>query len=171
MLLFERFGEFDSVEELNMTAEGLKEEGDLESLKVLAVENGLDAADAEDYANGIVTELSSDLMAAAGKIAVESKALGIDGIMSDWKDTVIEECAEDKAFCAAVRKKGKYLKEYMAKLIQYSFENKVPVSAEILEITKVKHNGKLENFNGPLYLGIPNRMEVRKIARKYYLGE
>ena len=30
MELFERFGEFDSVEELNMTAEGLKEEGDLE---------------------------------------------------------------------------------------------------------------------------------------------
>ena len=116
-------------------------------------------------------ELASDLMAAAGKIAVESKELGIDGIMSDWKDTVIEECAEDKAFCAAVRKKGKYLKEYMAKLIQYAFENKVPVSAEILKITKVKHNGKLENFNGPLYLGIPNRMEVRKIARKYYLGE
>ena len=50
-MLFERFGEFDSVEELNMTAEGLKEEGDLESLKVLAEENGLDAADAEDYAN------------------------------------------------------------------------------------------------------------------------
>lgn len=46
MALFERFGEFDSVEELNMTAEGLKEEGDLESLKVLA-ERGLDAADAE----------------------------------------------------------------------------------------------------------------------------
>ena len=59
----------------------------------------------------------------------------------------------------------------MAKLIQYSFENKVPVSAEILKVTKVKHNGKLENFNGPLYLGIPSRMEVRKIARKYYLGE
>ena len=109
MALFERFGEFDSVEELNMTAEGLKEEGDLESLKVLAEENGLDAADAEDYADGIVMELASDLMAAAGKIAVESKELGIDGIMSDWKDTVIEECAEDKAFCAAVRKKGKYL--------------------------------------------------------------
>ena len=119
-MLFERFGEFDSVEELNMTAEGLKEEGDLESLKVLAVENGLDAADAEDYADGIVPELASALMAAQGKITVESKALGIDGIMSDWKDTVIEECAEDKAFCAAVRKKGKYLKEYMAKPVSYT---------------------------------------------------
>lgn len=105
MALFERFGEFDSVEELNMTAEGLKAEGDLESLKILAVENGLDAEDAEDYADGIVPELASALMAAEGKIAVESKALGIDGIMSDWKDTVIEECAEDKAFCAAVRKR------------------------------------------------------------------
>ena len=33
MALFEKFGEFDSVEEMNMTAEGLKEEGDLENLK------------------------------------------------------------------------------------------------------------------------------------------
>ena len=67
MELFERFGEFDSVEELNMTAEGLKEEGDLESLKVLAVENGLSEYDAEDYAAGDVEELASKQMAAVGK--------------------------------------------------------------------------------------------------------
>ena len=157
MALFERFGEFDSVEELNMTAEGLKEEGDLESLKVLAEENGLDAADAEDYAAGDVEELASKQMAA--------------GIMEDWKDTVAEECVENEALCAAVRKKDKSLKEFMAKLIQFAFENKVQVNDEIIKITKVNHNGKLENFRGPLYLGIPNRAQVRDIARKYYLGE
>ena len=171
MALFEKFGEFDSVEELNMTAEGLKEEGDLKNLKELAVENGLDAADAEDYAEGIVPELASPLMAAQGKIAIECKELGIAGVMADWKDIVIEECVEDKEFCAAVRKKGKNLKEYMAKLIQYSFENKIPVNEEILKNTKVRHNGKIEKFNGPLYIGVPNRMETRKIARQYYLGE
>lgn len=56
-------------------------------------------------------------------------------------------CGRQSFLCGS-QKKGKYLKEYMAKLIQYSFENKVPVSAEILKITKIKHNGKLENFNG-----------------------
>lgn len=76
MALFARFGEFDSVEELNMTAEGLKAEGDLESLKILAVENGLDAADAEDYVDGIVTELASALMAAAGKDCSREQGAG-----------------------------------------------------------------------------------------------
>ena len=171
MALFERFGEFDSVEELNMTAEGLKEEGDLESLKVLAVENGLSEYDAEDYAPGDVEELASKQMAAIGKLKVESEELKIAGIMEDWKDTVAEECVENEALCAAVRKKDKSLKECMAKLIQFAFENKVQVNDEIIKITKVNHNGKLENFRGPLYLGIPNRAQVRDIARKYYLGE
>ena len=76
MALFERFGEFDSVEELNMTAEGLKEEGDLESLKVLAVENGLSEYDAEDYATGDVEELASKQMAAIGKLKVDCRHHG-----------------------------------------------------------------------------------------------
>ena len=170
MALFERFGEFDSAEELNATAEGLKAEGDIESLKVLAVENGLSEYDTEDAA-GDVEELASKQMAAIGKLKVESEELKIAGIMEDWKDTVAEECVENEALCAAVRKKDKSLKECMAKLIQFAFENKVQVNDEIIKITKVNHNGKLENFRGPLYLGIPNRAQVRDIARKYYLGE
>ncbi len=35
MSLYEKFGEFDSVEELNMSAEGLLKEGDTESLIAL----------------------------------------------------------------------------------------------------------------------------------------
>ena len=95
MALFERFGEFDSVEELNMTAEGLKEEGDLESLKVLAEENGLDAADAEDYADGIVTELANSLLAALGKLKVEVKELKPCEIMEDWISYIEVCCWKD----------------------------------------------------------------------------
>ena len=170
MALFERFGEFNSVEELNATAEGLKAEGDLESLKVLAVENGLEEADAEDYMDGAVPELVNHLLAAQGKIGVESRALGIAGIMADWSNTIMEECMEDRQFCAAVRKKSKNLRGCMAALIQFSFENKIQVSDEIVSVTKVKHNGKTEPLKGPLYLGIPNRVETRKIIRNYYLG-
>ena len=82
--MFEKFGEFNSVEELNKTAEGLKAEGDADSLIELAVENGLDKEDAEDYMDGIVEELANKLMAAFGKIKVEEADLKPYGIMIDW---------------------------------------------------------------------------------------
>ena len=50
--MFEKFGEFDSAEELNMCAEGLRNEGDEESLIALAEENGIDGEDAEDFMTG-----------------------------------------------------------------------------------------------------------------------
>lgn len=40
--MYKIFGEFNSAEEINMTAKGLLEEGDTDNIKVLAVENGLD---------------------------------------------------------------------------------------------------------------------------------
>ena len=41
--MFDRFGEFDSYEEINEAAEGLFNEGDLESLRLMAAENGLES--------------------------------------------------------------------------------------------------------------------------------
>ena len=40
--MWDRFGEFDSADEINHLAVNLRKEGDGESLKVLALENGLD---------------------------------------------------------------------------------------------------------------------------------
>ena len=65
--MWDKFGEFDSVEELNRAAAGQKEEGDEEALIALAVENGLTKEDALDYMDGVVDELASSLMAAQGK--------------------------------------------------------------------------------------------------------
>lgn len=45
--MFEIFGEFDTFLELNQAAEGLKEEGDMASLRKLASENGIDEFDTE----------------------------------------------------------------------------------------------------------------------------
>lgn len=50
--MFDKFGPL-TYEELNKTAEGLKMEGDIESLILLAEENGLEKEDAEDYADEI----------------------------------------------------------------------------------------------------------------------
>ena len=39
--MYEIFGEFNGVDELNESALGLRNEGDLENIKVLAKENGI----------------------------------------------------------------------------------------------------------------------------------
>ena len=73
--MFDKFGEFDSWEELNKAAEGQKEEGDIEALKELALENGFEVADAEDYMDGVVPEFCTALLAAESKIRLEKKDL------------------------------------------------------------------------------------------------
>ncbi len=168
--MFDKFGEFDSAEEINREAAAQLAEGNIEAVIAIALENGIDKEDAEDYIDGCVETLATPLMAASGKLKVESEDLQLDGILSDWKDTILELCSEDEALCAAVRRKGKELKQCMANLIQFSFENKVQVSGKILKVTKVTHNGKLESFRGDLYLGIPNNVQVKQIIRDYYLG-
>lgn len=163
MALFERFGEFDSVEELNMTAEGLKEEGDLESLKVLAEENGLDAADAEDYANGIVPKLANCLLAALGKLKVEKKELKPCEIMEDWISYIEVCCSEDGKMAHAVRLKSKSLEGCIAAVLKWSFAHQYPVPAKIKKAAGVN--------TGKVTLGIPGSTTVKKIIREYYLGK
>lgn len=168
--MFDKFGEFDSVEELNRAAAAQKAEGDEEALVELAKENGIDKEDAEDYMDDCIDELATPLSAALGKIKVEAEVLKIEGILADWKDTVIEMCTENQELQVAVRKKGKNLCECIAKLIKFAFENKAQVPNEIVKKCKVKHNGKDEQLRGPLYLGIPNKTEVKQIVLEYYTG-
>lgn len=160
--MFEKFGEFNSVEELNKTAEGLKAEGDADSLIELAVENGLDKEDAEDYMDGIVEELANKLMAAFGKIKVEEADLKPYGIMIDWVQYIRNVCVDSEEMATAVRKKGKNLKDCMGKLLVYSFKNAKAVDRDIL---------KAAGVSGQCKLGIPDMGEAKKIIKKYYLGE
>lgn len=168
--MFERFGEFDSAEELNRAAEAQKAEGDEQALVSIAKENGIDVEDAEDFMDGAVEVFTTPLMAATGKLKIESEDIEIDGILSDWKNQIIEMCMDNEDMQIAVRRKGKRLVECMARLIRFAFENKVLVSDKIVNITKVTHNGKEEAMRKPLYLGIPNRTQAEKIIKEYYLG-
>ena len=72
--MFDKFGEFDSAEELNKAAEGLKEEGDKDSLIELAKENGIDPEDAEDYWNSEMQFLAASRVAAVARLKVEKEA-------------------------------------------------------------------------------------------------
>lgn len=71
--MFDKFGEFDSAEEINRAAAAQLAEGDTEAVMAIALENGLDKDDAEDYIDGIVKELTTPFMAACGKLNVEEK--------------------------------------------------------------------------------------------------
>lgn len=166
--MFDKFGEFDSAEELNQKAEELKASGNTEGIYDLAQENGIDKEDAEDFVSGFQEEFASPLMAAAGKIKVESNNLELSGILEDWSDVVLRLCAENIQIAREVRKKSRSLAGCMAELIAFSFENKVQVSDKIVKITKIEHNGKKEPLRGPLYIGVPNNAEAKKIAEKYY---
>ena len=106
--MFDKFGEFDSAGELNEAAAGQLAQGDLTALYELAEENGIEKPDAEDYINGDVAELATPLMAALGKIDVETKELKPVEIVEDWVNYIREYTTEHPEMAAAVRKKGKH---------------------------------------------------------------
>ena len=167
--MFDKFGEFDSVAEINDTAKRLLEEGNTEEVKELAAENGISKEDAEDYIDGITDTLATSLMAAIGKLDLEHKEYEIDGILQDWEMQVREMCMQEDVMRDAVRRTGKSLRDCMAELIAFSFKNKKQVSNKIASVTKVEHNGKTEPIRTPLYLGVPTRKDAKIIIKDYYL--
>lgn len=158
--MFDKFGEFDSWEELNKAAEGQKEEGDLEALKELAIENGFEAVDAEDYMDGAVPEFCTALLAAESKIRLEKKNLKPEGIMVDWIDYIIGLISDDEKMCLAVRKKGKSLKGCIGQLLKWGNKHMKELDPEIK---------KAAGFSGNVKLGMPGTLEARKIIKEYYL--
>lgn len=160
--MFDKFGEFDSSEELNKAAEGLLEEGDIESLKIMAEENGIDTADVEDYEDGLINNLTTPLTAAYGKLDVESKELKITEIMEDWMQYIKVMCCEVEGMAAAVRKKGKTLKGCIATLLKWSFGHQYQVSQDIIKESGISA--------GKVTLGIPGAGTAKKLIREYYLG-
>lgn len=111
--MFEKFGEFDTVEELNMAAEGLKKEGDIKSLHELAKENGIAKEDVEDYVSGELDELADEMSAAIGKLEVEKeKANDYEKIIADYMITQ----AADTEVARAIRRKGKTVKGALAEM-------------------------------------------------------
>lgn len=160
--MFDKFGEFDSAEELNKAAAGQKEEGDEAALYELAKENGIDKEDVEDYLDGVVPELVNPLLAAYGKLKVEAAELKVYEIMEDWVQYIKIRCSEDAAMAAAVRKKGKSLKGCIAELLKWSLKNQYKVDGDIL---------KAAGVNGKCTLGIPGMGRAKQIISEYYLGK
>lgn len=160
--MFDRFGEFDSCEEINLAAAGQKEEGDREALLILAKENGIDREDALDYLDGMISELTTPLLAAMGKLDVEEKDLSPKDIMKDWLAYIRTQVAGSEDMQRAVRKKGKSLKGCIGNLLKYSFEHQQNVDKDIIKAAGVKA--------GKITLGIPGMGTAHKLIRDYYMG-
>ncbi len=131
--MFDVFGEFDSCEEINLAAQALYEEGDRESLKKLAEENGLEdmleiflGQTSEDIIDGEVG-LCNPITAAIGKLKVEKEnAKGWEFLAEDVVGYLEGNC-DDEFFARAVRRKGKRIDKAAALIAEEAKKNKISI--------------------------------------------
>jgi len=166
--MFEKFGEFDSYEEINRAAAAQRDEGDEEALIALALENGIDKEDAEAYMDQCIEELCTPVTAALGKLKVEKEELKLKGILLDWAEELEEVCMNDSAFAFAVRKKGKGLDGYIAKLAEEGYRNRAIVDKRIVEKAP---NCKKMCGNHEFAIGVPDKTTRKRLALQYYMEE
>lgn len=162
--MFDRFGEFDSWEEINRAADAQKAEGDLEALKVLAEENGFDPLDAEDFFHGCIDHFCSPIDAALGKIKAEAEEMQLKRELEMLKEELMAAVMMDQAIAAGVRKKGKRLAEYLAKVIDKGYEQAVTPPKEILQYVKAVP----AQYRHQIKTGMPDKSERKEIMRTYY---
>ena len=160
--MYDIYGEFDTYLEINDKARKLKEAGDKDGVIALAKENGLDIEDAQDFFSGTLEELTTNTLAALGKIAVESADLKMFGVFDDWAAEIIMLSTEDEEFSEAVRRKGKSLAGCFAFLIGEEAEHRKEVDKKIMEKITAKDMPK------KLEVSTLNRRQHIDLIRKYY---
>lgn len=165
--MYEKFGEFDSAAEINKVAATKRGEGDEDALIQLAIENGLDKEDAEDYMDGVIDILVTPVQAAVGKLKLEAKDLKLTGVLMDWVQELIEKSMNEPEMAAAVRKKGKELAGYIALTADEGYKARAVVDKRI-----VAKCGALKKIvgNHEFSIGIPNKAQRKQLMDRYYLG-
>lgn len=107
--MFDTFGEFDTVEELNQAAAGLWAERDFDNILLLAKENGIEEEYAQAYIEGMIPFLADTMSAAIGKLTIEKDNIKSQMPVRPIADYLCTLC-EDDSFSAIVRSKRKSLK-------------------------------------------------------------
>lgn len=148
--MFDKFGEFDSVEELNEAAEGLLKEGDIDSLMLLAQENGIEKEDTEDYIDGCAPELATTSMAAFGRLNVEeaeAKTKKGEEMIARVLFSMVRGMCLKESFCAAVVKQGK----------------------RVMGVYKIMRDEASKRKTGSVAVACGTDQELRNIINAYYL--
>ncbi len=159
--MFERFGELNSFGEINELAENLFNEGDMNSIKVLAKENGIPEDFVAMYLEGEIPELCDAQTAALGKIDVECAALKPEEIMEDWVQYLKAQCMENDILATMVRRKGKSLRGCIGALLKWSFGHQRTIDKEFLKAAGVNAS--------KVTMGIPGMGRAKKIITEYYM--
>lgn len=161
--MFDIFGEFNSAEEINEAAAAQLQEGDTDAVMTIARENGIDVDDAQDYIDGVIDDLCSPLMAAFGKIGVETEELQPKEIIVDWINYIKKRCTESEDMARAVRKNGRSVKGCIGALLKWSFNNAYEVDKDIIHLSGIKGASAVK-------MGIPGMATAYKLIDEYYLG-
>ena len=160
--MFEKFGEMGSYEEINELAENLYNEGDTDSLRAMAAENGIPQDFVEMYLQGDISQLCDPLTAAIGKLDVECAQLKVEEIMEDWVEYIRGLCVDHEEIAIRVRQKGKTIEGCIAALLAWSFQHQQEISREILKAAGVTAR--------KVTLGIPGMARAKQLIRDYYMG-
>ena len=166
--LFEKFGEFDSAEEINKAAEAQFKQGDVEAIKILAAENGIDEMDVEDFTTGLVPLLCTDLSAALGKLEVEKNHIGInDMTYGAWASAIQVMLMDDVELCRAYRRKDKRLAVVLAMATVKCSKTRTNAPQMIVDEAK-----KLDkSIPSPLPMGAISIADFKQLVKEYYLHD
>lgn len=152
--LFPKFGEMGTAKELNLCADGFREEGDIESLKAFAEENGFDEQYVnfwlEDREKRIDAEFCDPITAAIGKLEVEKKANKELGVFADDIIDYLTSGLNDMNLAKGIRANGKRLAEAADLIYKEAVKN------------TVKIGGRSGNYCGP--------MKGFRLIKEYYTG-
>lgn len=171
--LYEKFGEFDSAEEINRAALAQISQGDYEAVKTIAKENGIDEGEAQDFLEGIYPELCGPFSAAVGKLHVEAEALGLPMTMQLWVEHIILMMEKDldledglgEVLMKGIRRKGKNMAELFGKLIVETSRTRKNTPAEIVAAAR-----KIDSsIPSTLPIGDISKKRFEEIVREYYI--
>ena len=155
--MFEKFGEMDSYKEINELAENLFNEGDVDSLRAMAKENGIPDDFVEMYLEGMIPELCDLTTAAVGKLDKEAEELKLKGLMLDWVEYIKGLCMQEVMIAHQVRKQGIYRE--LRKI--YFYEDDTYLIRPARSAGEIVREGRLLHHcvGGDNYLGKHNRRE------------
>lgn len=165
--LYEKFGEFDSAEEINRAALAQISQGDYEAVKTIAKENGIDEMDAQDFIDGVYPELCGPFTAAVGKLEVETEALDLPMAMQLWADHIKGMLAndDDDSLKKGIRRRGKNMAELFGKLIVETSRTRKNTPSEIVTAAR-----KIDSsIPSTLPIGDISKKRFEEIVREYYI--
>ncbi len=150
---------FNSTEELNETAEKLRQANNKDGLDKLAKAYGIDIEDMRDFINGDLERLATPIVLAIASIEKAKGELGTKGVIEDWMGVLASMAAGSEELAEKITFGGKDITELLGKILKQAFDTKEKVNDKIT---------KAAGLRTPLYLGIPGNADLKKIIKKYY---